>query len=99
MNTTGLLTHLESAVANQVMLAGNDPAVDRAAQAIISVLEPALQQAALDLAQQAAQEVEAQLGDQRFRGMDRAATAQAVGTHEIGCRQQPVRVGQRVVWD
>ena len=67
MNTTGLLAHLESAVTNQVMLAGNDPAVERAAQAILTVLEPSLQQAALALAQQAAAEVEAQLADQRVQ--------------------------------
>jgi hypothetical protein len=65
LNTTGLFTHLESAVTNQVMLAGNDPTVESAALAILSVLEPALRNAALDLAQQAAEEVEAQLGDQR----------------------------------
>ncbi len=65
MNTTGLLAHLESSVTNQVMLAGNDPSVENAARAILAVLEPALQQAAFDLAQQAAAEVEAQLGDQR----------------------------------
>ena len=55
MNTTALVAHMESAVQNQVMLAGNDPAVDGAARAILAVLESALQQAALDLAQQAAQ--------------------------------------------
>lgn len=65
MNTTGLLAQLESAVTNQVMLAGNDPAVESAARVILTVLEPSLQQAAFDLAQQAAAEVEAQLGDQR----------------------------------
>ena len=65
MNTTGLLANLESSVTNQVMLAGNDSSVESAAQAILAVLEPALLQAALDLAQQAAAEVEAQLGDQR----------------------------------
>jgi hypothetical protein len=65
MNTTGLMAHLESAVTNQVMLAGNDPAVESAARALLTVLEPALQHAALDFAQQAAEEVEAQLGDQR----------------------------------
>ncbi len=65
MNTTGLITHLESAVANQVMLSGSDPIVESAAQALLNVLEPALHQAALDLAQQAAEEVEAQLGDRR----------------------------------
>lgn len=65
MNTTGLVAQLESAVTNQMMLAGSDPAVESAARAILTVLEPALQTAALDLAQQAAQEVEAQLGDQR----------------------------------
>lgn len=65
MNTTGLIAHLESAVANQVMLSGSDPTVESAAQAILNVLEPALHQAALDLAQQAAEEVEAQLGDRR----------------------------------
>ncbi|MDR9450846.1 MAG: DUF1778 domain-containing protein [Acidimicrobiia bacterium] len=65
MNTTGLLAQLESAVTNQVMLAGNDPSVESAARVILAVLEPALHQAAFDLAQQAAAEVEAQLGDQR----------------------------------
>jgi hypothetical protein len=55
---------MESAVRNQIMLAGNDPAVEGAARAILVVLEPSLQQAALELAQQAAQEVEAQLGGQ-----------------------------------
>ena len=65
MNTTGLLAQLESSVTNQVMLAGNDPSVESAARVILTVLEPALQQAAFDLAQQAAAEVEAQLGDQR----------------------------------
>lgn len=65
MNTTGLFAQLESAVANQIMLAGNDRTVETAAQAILSVLEPALRNGALDLAQQAAEEVEAQLGDQR----------------------------------
>ena len=65
MNTTGLFAHLESHVANQVMLTGNDPAVESAAKVILSVLEPALRNVALDLAQQAAVEVEAQLGDQR----------------------------------
>ena len=63
MDTTGLITHLESAVAAQVVLAGNDPTVESAARAILTVLEPALRNAALDLAQQAATEVEAQLGD------------------------------------
>ena len=66
MNTAGLLAHLESAVTNQVMLAGSDPAVDGAAQAILAVLEPALQRAALDLAEQAAAEIEAQLADQHI---------------------------------
>ena len=64
MDTTGLIAHLESAVASQVVLAGNDPSVERAARAILNVLEPALRNAALDLAQQAAAEIEAQLGDQ-----------------------------------
>lgn len=65
MDTTGLIAHLESAVASQVVLAGNDPTVESAARAILNVLEPALRNAALDLAQQAAAEIEAQLGDHR----------------------------------
>ena len=64
MNTAGLVANVESAVANQVVLTGNDPVVESAARAILTVLEPALQQAALDLAQQAAAEIEAQLGGQ-----------------------------------
>lgn len=63
MNITPMVGALEQLVAQQVAIGGGDPAVEAAAQAINDTLEPAIQQIALDLAQQAAHEVAAQLPD------------------------------------
>jgi hypothetical protein len=62
----GLLAELEGSVRSQIALAGGDPGVEAAANAVMGALRPALQQAAFSLAEQAALEVNAQLSDQRF---------------------------------
>ncbi len=49
----------------QLRIAGDDPAVAAAAEAVLTALEPALRQAASTLAEQAAEEVSAQLSDHK----------------------------------
>lgn len=61
----GLLAEIEGSVRSQVALAGGDPGVETAANAVMGALRPALQQAAFSLAEQAALEVNAQLVDHR----------------------------------
>lgn len=65
MHVDGLLAELEGSVRSQIALAGGDPGVEAAANALLGALRPALQQAAFSLAEQAALEVNAQLTDQR----------------------------------
>ena len=61
MNTSPALGVLEQAVAQQVLLAGGDPAAEAGAAAVLGAIEPAMHQVALFLAEQAALEVGAQL--------------------------------------
>lgn len=63
MDTTSVLSEIESALADQLFLAGENPAAAAAGETILSALRPALAQAALDLAEQAAAEARAQLPD------------------------------------
>ncbi|MGH8875068.1 MAG: hypothetical protein ACRDVM_07440, partial [Acidimicrobiia bacterium] len=63
MQVISVLNQLESAVGAQVSLAGGDAGLEAATNALLAALGPALRQAALDLAQQAAEEVRAQLPD------------------------------------
>ncbi len=65
MHLDGLLAELEGSVRSQIALAGGDPGVEAAANALMGALRPALQQAAFSLAEQAALEVNAQLTDHR----------------------------------
>jgi hypothetical protein len=65
VHVDGLLAELEGSVRSQIALAGGDPGVEAAANAVMNALRPALQQAAFSLAEQAALEVNAQLSDQR----------------------------------
>jgi hypothetical protein len=60
VDVSGAITRLEAMLSGQVRLAGGDEAVDEAATTLLSVLAPAVRQLALDLAQQAAEEVAAQ---------------------------------------
>lgn len=61
MDARILTTKLEAAVERQLLMAGGQPEIEAAAAALLGVLEPALREAALDLAGQAAAEVAAQL--------------------------------------
>jgi hypothetical protein len=61
MDTAAALTQIEGAVADHLALTGSDPSVEQAAQALLTALRPAFRQVAYELAQQAANEVAAQL--------------------------------------
>ncbi len=61
MDVTSALAQVEAAVAQQLALAGHDPAVEAAAEALLAALRPSLRQLATGLAEQAAAEVRAQL--------------------------------------
>ena len=61
MNTEAVVTEVEAAIAAQVELAADEPAVEVAANAIVAALRPALRAAATQLAEQAGAEVAAQL--------------------------------------
>jgi hypothetical protein len=61
VDSRAALTRFEAAVTNQVALAGGDPAVEAAARALKDALGPASRQLALELIEQAAAEVDAQL--------------------------------------
>ncbi len=63
MQLQPVITSIEAAVSVQLAVAGGDPALEEAASRFLAALEPALRQAGLELAQQAASEVSAQLGD------------------------------------
>ncbi len=63
MDTTGVLSEIESALADQLYLAGDNAAVVADGESLLGALRPALSQAALQLAEQAAAEVDAQLPD------------------------------------
>ena len=61
MDTSTSLTRIQAALEQQILVAGDDPEVETAARALLGALEPAVRQAAMDLAEQAAAEVGAQL--------------------------------------
>ncbi|MDP8958656.1 MAG: type II toxin-antitoxin system HicB family antitoxin [Actinomycetota bacterium] len=63
MDATTALARFEAAIINQLMVAGSDPAVESAAQSLLNALTPAARQLALEMADQAASEVAAQLPD------------------------------------
>lgn len=63
MQVQPVLNSVRAALVGHGALAGGDPAVDAAVDALVDSLAPALRLAALELAQQAATEVGAQLGD------------------------------------
>ena len=66
VDSKAALTRFEAAVTNQVALAGGDPAVEAAARALREALSPAARQLALELIEQAAAEVDAQLPYRRI---------------------------------
>lgn len=63
MHVRPVIESIRSAVTAHGLLAADEPAVEAAVTHLLDVLDPALRQAANDLAQQAAVEVQAQLPD------------------------------------
>lgn len=61
MDTSIAVTRLESAVEQQVLISGGDSEMEAMASALLATLRPVVAQVALDLAEQAAAEVSAQL--------------------------------------
>jgi hypothetical protein len=63
IDISSVIAELEATVATQLELAGDDPAAEAAAVALMNALEPALRQAAFMIVEAAATEVGAQLPD------------------------------------
>ena len=63
MDISAVVVEVEDALTGQLQLVGDDPAVVRAGEVMIGALQPAIERAALRLAEQAAEEVDAQLPD------------------------------------
>lgn len=61
MDISTVVVEVEEALTGQLRLVGDDPAVVRAGEVMIGALQPAIERAALRLAEQAAEEVDAQL--------------------------------------
>ena len=64
MQLDPIITTIEATLSTQLAAAGGDPALESAASRFLAALEPALRQAGMSMAEQAAAEVSAQLGDQ-----------------------------------
>ena len=64
MQLDPIVTTIEASLSTQLAAAGADHALEEAAARFLAALEPALRQAGMSMAEQAAAEVSAQLGDQ-----------------------------------
>ena len=65
MDARVVMAEIEESLNNQMRLAGEDPQIVEAGEAIMAGLEPAIDRAVMHLAEQAASEVDAQLAGQR----------------------------------
>lgn len=63
MDTLSVVGSVEAALSDQLVLAGDNPSVAAAGETLLAALRPAVAQAAMALAEQAAAEVAAQLDD------------------------------------
>lgn len=63
MDIDSVIGQVNAMVYGQLRMAGDDPAVEAAGEAILAAIEPALRQAGMTLAEQAAVEVGAQIPD------------------------------------
>lgn len=63
MDIDSVVAQVNAMVYGQLRMAGADPAIEAAGEAIMTVIEPAIRQAGMALAEQAAVEVGAQLAD------------------------------------
>jgi hypothetical protein len=92
-----IVNAVQAALASQGSLAGGDVAVEEAIDHLVSALAPAIRQAAMDLAEQAACEVRAQLpdrtvdlvladGDPALRIAEAAVSAESSSSEELDAR-------------
>lgn len=63
MDVDSVIGQVNAMIYGQLRMAGDDPAVEAAGEAILAAIEPALRQAGMTLAEQAAVEVGAQIPD------------------------------------
>lgn len=63
MDIDSVVGQVNALVYGQLRMAGDDPAIEAAGEAILAAIEPAIRQAGMSLAEQAAAEVGAQLTD------------------------------------
>ncbi|MGI9667439.1 MAG: toxin-antitoxin system HicB family antitoxin [Acidimicrobiia bacterium] len=63
MDIDSVVGQVKALVYGQLRMSGDDPAVEAAGEAILATIEPALKQAGMSLAEQAAAEVGSQLGE------------------------------------
>ncbi|MFZ0492276.1 MAG: hypothetical protein WAM81_03640 [Acidimicrobiia bacterium] len=93
MNSYSAFAKLEEAVTRQVEFGGADSAIESAGRAILAILEPTVRQVVLELAQQAAHEMSAQLpdyeidvvvaeGEPELRVRAVESTSEAAGSYE-----------------
>ena len=66
MDIDGVVAQINTIVYGQLRMAGDDPSVEAAGEAMLQVIEPAIRQAGMAFAEQAAAEVGAQLDDRRI---------------------------------
>ena len=97
MHVQPIINAVQAALASQASLADGDVAVEEAVDHLIAALGPAIRQAAMDLAEQAACEVRAQLpdrtvdlvladGDPSLRIAESAVTADTSSAEELDAR-------------
>jgi hypothetical protein len=97
MQVQPIINAVQAALTDQGSLAGGDVAVEEAIDHLVTALAPAIRQAAMDLAEQAACEVRAQLpdrtvdlilsdGDPALRIAEAAVNADSTSSEELGAR-------------
>jgi predicted HicB family RNase H-like nuclease len=97
MHTRPIINTVRAALAGQGALAGGDPALEAAVAQLTDAIEPALHLAAMQLAEQAAAEIDAQLsdrsvevvlvdGDPSLRVTDAAFSRNGEATEELDAR-------------
>ena len=97
MQVQPIINAVQATLVSQGSLAGGDVAVEEALDLLVTALGPAIRQAAMDLAEQAACEVRAQLpdrmvdlvlsdGDPALRIAESAVAADASSTEELDAR-------------
>jgi predicted HicB family RNase H-like nuclease len=101
MDTSIAMTRLETAVEQQVLISGSDPEFEAMATTLLTTLEPVVKQIALDLAEQAAVEVSAQLAGTEIEvvmseGEPSLRVRSAEGGAEVGSESLDARITLRL---